>query len=121
MKVGRLRLIFRLPEIIGLYNEAPAVWPKHHFAYVEWLTLSSAPGAHHNMYSVNKPRPLDVAGHLPGDIVPLSTIRQSCQLIPHLGAGVGWPEEWKSNTVLDVCDTFLLNNWSSKYAYQTIW
>jgi hypothetical protein len=27
----------------------------------------------------------------------------------------------KSDTVLDVCDTFLLNKWSSKYAYQTIW
>jgi hypothetical protein len=75
MKVGRLRLIFHLPEIIGLYNEAPAVWPKHHFAYVEWLTLSSAPEAHHNMYSVNKPHLLDAAGHSPGDIVPLSTIR----------------------------------------------
>lgn len=73
------------------------------------------------MYSVNKPCPLDAAGHLPGDIVPLSTIRQSCQLIPHLGASVEWPEEWKSNTILDACDTFLLNNWSSKYTYQTIW
>ncbi|KAG1844153.1 hypothetical protein F4604DRAFT_1884476 [Suillus subluteus] len=42
MKVGRLRLIFRLPEVIGLYNEAPSVWPKHHFAYVEWLTFKYA-------------------------------------------------------------------------------
>ncbi|KAG1732830.1 hypothetical protein EDB19DRAFT_1896693 [Suillus lakei] len=74
MKVGRLRLIFRLPEIIGLYNEAPVVWPKHHFAYVEWLTVSHSPGAHHNMYSVTKPQPLDTTGHLPGEIVPLSTI-----------------------------------------------
>ncbi|KAG1756201.1 uncharacterized protein EDB91DRAFT_1233081 [Suillus paluster] len=77
------------------------VWPKHHFAYVEWLTVSRSPGTHHNMYSVTKPLPLDTTGHLPGDIVPLSTIRQSCQLIPHLGAGVGWPED--------------------KYAYQILW
>ncbi|KAG2092950.1 uncharacterized protein F5147DRAFT_585707 [Suillus discolor] len=121
MKVGRLRLIFCLSEVIGLYNEAPAVWPKHHFAYVEWLTVSHSPGAHHNMYSVTKPLPLDTTGHLPGDIVPLSTIRQSCQLIPHLGAGVGWTEQWRSNSVLNACPTFLLYNWSSKYVYQTLW
>jgi hypothetical protein len=67
------RLVYNTLYSPGLFpdDEAPAVWPKHHFAYIEWLTLSSAPGAHHNMYSVNKPHPLDVVGHLPGDIVPL--------------------------------------------------
>ncbi|KAG1731859.1 uncharacterized protein EDB91DRAFT_1238880 [Suillus paluster] len=93
-------------ESTGLH----VAWPKEHLAYVEWLTLSKQPGRHHNMYSVTK-----AIGQnnniVPGDIVSLSTIRQSCHLIPHLGPNISWPSSWN----------FLLNNWSSKFAYQMLW
>jgi len=58
-------------------------------------------------------------GRIPGAIVPLGSIRQSCMLIPQSGREV--PENWEADNVLDVASTFLINNWNSKYAYQTIW
>jgi hypothetical protein len=71
------------------------------------------------MYLVSKARRRkgDLA---PADLVPLSHIRQSCQLIPCFGEGTV-PEEWKSESVLEQCDRFWLNNWSTKYAYQTLY
>ena len=127
MKVGRLKVIFRLPDSIpSMMDGATAAWPKEHLAYVEWLMLSKEPGQHHNMYSVTKAivQPTDI---VPGDIVSLSTIHQSCHIIPHLNpklykdADLTWPSSWKSTNVLDLCNSFLLNNWSSKFAYQMLW
>jgi hypothetical protein len=120
MKVGRLKVIFRLPDSIpSVMDDAIVVWPKEHLAYVEWLTLSNQPGRYHKMYSVSKA--IVQNDIVPGDIVSLSTICQSCHLIPHLGPNTSWPSNWKSSNVLDLCDSFLLNNWSSKFAYQTLW
>ena len=58
-----------------------------------------------------------------GAIVPLENIRQSCMLFPRF-PGPDQNNEWKDWThdnVLDLCSRFLVNNWSSKYNYQTIW
>jgi hypothetical protein len=54
------------------------------------------------------------------DIVPLSSIRQSCQLIPAFGRGEV-PKDWTSKNVLEVCNKFYLNNWSTKYAYKSLY
>jgi len=134
MKVGRLRVIFKLPETLSPFLlQAPPSWPKGPLAYVEWYQLSHHPGCYHNMYTVTSPQPpQNLAGNsesrhsrlfqiTPGEVIPLKTIRQTCQLIPLASPGQSWPAEWTSSTVLDRCSTFLLNNWSSKYAYQTIW
>ena len=129
MKVGRLRVIFKLPEVMShlqLIN-IPS-WPKEPLAYVEWYQVSHSPGEHHNMYSVVSSKPVprvelrnSRVQVTPGAVVPLKAIRQSCQLIPLEHIGDDWPTDWVSTAVLDQCSTFLLNNWSSKYAYQTIW
>jgi hypothetical protein len=120
MKVGRLRVIFTLPEILRNFHTAPTTWPSEHLAYVEWYKISDRPGTHHNMYIVSKPHPLP-NNILPGDIIPLRAIRQSCQLIPLTGPNATWSRSWTTSNVLDECSSFLLNNWTSKYAYQTIW
>ena len=130
MKVRRLRVIFKLPEVMShlqLIN-VPS-WPKDPLAYVEWYQLSRSPGKHHNMYSVASSNPelrrelknSRVFQVTPGAVIPLKAIKQSCQLIPLECIGDDWPTDWVSTAVLDQCSTFLLNNWSSKYAYQTIW
>jgi hypothetical protein len=54
-----------------------------------------------------------------GAIIPLSRIRQSCMLFPVFPSSV--PTHWTPDNVLDKADTFYINNWLSKYSYQTIW
>lgn len=70
------------------------------------------------MYTVTKP-PLRANGMPPGEIIPISMIRQSCQLAPVFPSSV--PTDWTTHTVLDRAHRFLLNNLASKYSYQTIW
>ena len=81
----------------------------------------------HMMYEVRK-MPLHADGKPPGEVVSLSTIRQSCQLIPRFprptsvdGPPTKIPEDWHSHNVLDRASHFLLNNWATKYVYQTLW
>jgi len=40
-------------------------------------------------------------------------------LFPVFPASV--PTHWTPDNVLDEADTFYINNWLSKYSYQTIW
>ena len=120
MRVGRLKVIFTLPKVLRNFHAAPAAWPSEHLAYVEWYKASPKAGSNHNMYMVNKP-PLLPNGFQSGDIIPLKAIRQSCQLIPLTGPNIRWPRTWTTDNVLDECSLFLLNNWTSKYAYQAIW
>ncbi|KIM57123.1 hypothetical protein SCLCIDRAFT_131144 [Scleroderma citrinum Foug A] len=120
IKIGRLRLIFKLPSKTTLFTLAPPNWPSGPLAYVEWYDVSSVPGQHHHMYSVSKPN-ISQSQTPKGAIIPLNTICQTCQLIPLVSSGRQRSNSWTSKNVLDECSTFLLNNWASKYAYQTIW
>lgn len=65
------------------------------------------------MYRIRKPVKVE------GAVVPLHEIRQGCMLFPDYRHGV--PQGWRWSNVLDECDTFFVNNWQSKYAYQTLW
>lgn len=119
-RIGRLRLIFTLPTTIFGAMDSPTYWPREPLAYIEWYApLAGSADPDHGMYQVKKAS-LRKGGSLPGEIVLLSCVRQSCQLIPCFGSEAV-PEEWKSGSVLDQCSKFWLNNWSSKYAYQSLW
>ncbi|EGO05038.1 hypothetical protein SERLA73DRAFT_149319 [Serpula lacrymans var. lacrymans S7.3] len=76
IKVGRLRVIFSLQDILYSYNIAPYSWPKGLLVYVEWYKISRNPGQFHNMYIVTKPVP-QANGVAPGAIVLLGNICQS--------------------------------------------
>jgi len=54
-----------------------------------------------------------------GSILPLSHIRQSCMLFPVFPSSV--PAQWKADNILDNASSFYINNWLSKYCYQTIY
>jgi hypothetical protein len=115
-------LIFKLPhQVYGVFKfPAPAYWPKEPLAYVEWYSpLKPTPYKDHLMYQISK-APRSRGDLPPADFVPLSCIRQSCQLIPCFGEG-DVPAEWRSEMVLDQCDRFWLNNWATKYAYQSMY
>ncbi|KAG2357636.1 hypothetical protein BDR07DRAFT_1234954, partial [Suillus spraguei] len=67
-------------ESTGL--QAPSTWPSEPLAYAEWFAkLKTAPEPHHGMYLVTNSVSL-ADGHSPGAIIKLSSIHQSCHLIP---------------------------------------
>ena len=111
---------------------APQEWKERGpLAYVEWFAkLPAQADPVHMMYEVKK-LPVHTDGTPSGAIVPLSMIRQSCQLIPHFPKPTSMqlkrtrfcsvPTDWTTDTVLDKASRFVLNNWASKYVYQTLW
>lgn len=111
-RVGRIKVIFRLPEVTLLlerndYSHIP-------LAYIEWYSkLKTNSEKNSGMYKLRQLDPVE------GIIVPLVNIRQGCMLHPDFGAGV--ESDWKSKNILDECKTFYINNWQSKYTYQTIY
>ena len=123
-RAGRLRIIFRLPSRIpdpttGIACDAPSAWPKYPLAYVEWYTTFT-PTANNvdGMYRVSPAK--DAHGRQQGSVIPLTDIRQSCMLSPNYG-NASPPAHWTSSNVLDECQSFLVNNFQSKYAFQTIY
>ncbi|KAI0734917.1 hypothetical protein C8Q72DRAFT_915016, partial [Fomitopsis betulina] len=132
-RIGCVKVIFKLPDTIyehGSLNEmhAPEEWATQGpLAYVEWYAnLPASADPVHMMYEVRK-LPLCTDGTPAGEIIPLSMIRQSCQLIPRFPKPTKErvvatvPTDWTSDSVLDKAQKFLLNNWASKYSYQTLW
>jgi hypothetical protein len=78
------------------------------------------------MYHIKKVEPTssssDIPKRAPGAIIPISNIRQSCMLFPAFPKDSGrTPSDWTTDNVLDKCSSFFVNNWLSKYSYQSIW
>ncbi|KAJ3826366.1 hypothetical protein F5878DRAFT_525930, partial [Lentinula raphanica] len=115
-RAARLRVIFRLPQTVGL-KKAPASWPKEHLAYVTWYSrFKSTPDPATGMYKIE---PAIASNGVPqGAIIPLADIRQSCMLVP---SRTNWDSSWKSENILDECPSFFVNNLQTKYTYQTIY
>ena len=89
-------------------------------AYVEWFsTFKQNHEPNHEMYSILVP-PRRADGFSNAAIIPLTDIRQTCQLFPNFGRAEVDPE-WTTDNVLDKCTSFFVNNWASLYAYQSIW
>ncbi|KAF9521723.1 hypothetical protein CPB83DRAFT_801223 [Crepidotus variabilis] len=124
IRVGRVRIIFRLPPKVeigtGYFLDPPSAWPKDHLVYIEWYqNLARDPHGVNGMYTVRKYSPTSKS-HF--SIISLSQIRQGCMLIPMFGKKGSWPQkEWTTSRVLDEANVFLLNNWQSIYSYQTLW
>ncbi|KAJ3727562.1 hypothetical protein C8R42DRAFT_638742 [Lentinula raphanica] len=121
-RAARLRVIFRLPQMIkdpdsGFPVKAPAHWPKEHLAYVTWYSrFKSSPDKATGMYKVE---PSIGSNGVPlGAVIPLSNIRQNCMLVPSKAV---WDNHWDSDNILDECSLFFVNNLQSKYTYQTIY
>lgn len=97
---------------------APDIWPQQALAYVEWYPpLKPAAEPDHKMYNVHPHK--HVNGSPADVIIPLVSICQSCMLFPLYGRQVDC--SWTSDSVLDNCPSFLVDNWSSLYTYQSVW
>ncbi|KAJ7868925.1 hypothetical protein B0H14DRAFT_3582668 [Mycena olivaceomarginata] len=119
-RVGRVKVLFRLPEKLDDNTPVPTNWPTTCLAYVEWFSpFKSRHDDNHEMYSISA-LPRRANGTRNGSIIPLTDIRQTCQLFPKFGRDNVDPG-WTTDTVLDNCTSFYVNNWASLYAYQSIW
>jgi hypothetical protein len=123
-RVGRVRVIFTLPKQVETYlgtQPAPRSWPTEPLAYIEWYSKldRAADPKHGMMYHMKKVTTTSNPVRLQGAILPLSQIHQSYMLFPIFPAVV--PSHWTPTNVLDHATSFLVNNWLSKYSYQSIW
>ena len=125
-RAARVKVIFTLPKRFSASQgggPTPIWWPQEPLAYVEWYTrFTREADPTHLMYVLSKPA-IRADGLPQGAVIPVSQIRQSCQLIPTIphGPKSTVPDEWTTDTVLDVAMRFYLNNWASLYSYQTLW
>lgn len=87
--------------------------------FVEWFkTLRNEPDSISKLYEVRKQRESGNA-EIVGEVVPLSAVRQSIQLIPKFGKKVN--REWTSEMVLDQCEEFYINNFGSLRTFQSVY
>jgi hypothetical protein len=115
-RIGRVRVIFSLPGA-----SHPILFPgvqdiPKHLAYIEWYTAFTDPDPDSFLYKISPLK--DRAGGQVCSIIPLANIRRSVQLIPKFGAVA--PQEWTSSTVLDLANTFFVNNFTDRHLYRII-
>ncbi|KAL1657784.1 hypothetical protein EV122DRAFT_227153, partial [Schizophyllum commune] len=125
-RVGRVKVVFKLPRMLDIYGPqaAPHAWPAGPLAYIEWYTpFRRGPDGVHGLYKVARMPKNSREGVVPGAIIPLANIRQSCALTPVYGGrlDISSQRAWTATNVLDSCDDFFVNNWQSPYTYKTIW
>ena len=123
-RIGRVRVIFTLPKEVETHlgtQPAPRNWPTEPLVYIEWYSkLGGAADLKHGlMYHIKKVTTTSNPVRVQGAILPLTRIRQSCMLFPLFPKVV--PSHWTPTNVLDHATSFLVNNWLSKYSYQSIW
>jgi len=122
-RIGRVKVIFTLPTILDTSlgpQPAPPQWPKEPLAFVEWYSpLANAAHVRHGMMYLVKKVKNSQGNRVQGTIIPLANIRQSCMLFPIFD---GTPDTtWTPASSLDLASSFLVNNWLSKYSYQSIY
>ncbi|KAI1786574.1 hypothetical protein LXA43DRAFT_975694 [Ganoderma leucocontextum] len=114
-RVGRLRLIFKLPQSACEAHLTGMVSPGH-LAYVEWFTAFTHPDRNHKMYKVSRCR--NNQHDILADIIEVCHIRRSCHLLPVCGSIV--PRDRTSSTALDTCEDFWVNPFSDAHMYMTL-
>ena len=110
-------MIFKLPQsFLKLYPSAPT----NHLLFIEWFSqVGSNSDSNSSFYKVKKSKKIET-NELDTDIISLNLVKQSIQLIlvfPRNSSDI----IWISDIVLDICNTFYINNWTSIRTYQCIY
>lgn len=85
--------------------------------YVQWFSkFKNTPDPNNKMFVIQQAK--DTNGQIRGAVIPLTHVRQGCMLSP---ASKEWSHEWKSQSILDQCSRFFVNNFQSKYTFCTIY
>jgi hypothetical protein len=116
-RVGRVQVVFSIPEKAHTVTFNNGVAVPHHLAFIQWYTpFSNAPIHNHLLYKISPLQDKD-SGHI-CSIIPLANIRRSVHLIPKFGSST--PQEWTSSTILDLRSTFFVNSFTDRHLYQII-
>lgn len=113
--MGRVRIVFSLPE-----KTLPTFFPNgtqtpQHLAYVDWFSpFPTNSHRDHGLYAIHA---LDRTWET-SSIVPVANIKRSVHLFPSFGKKV--PRNWTSDTVLDDCKFFLVNSQTDREALVTL-
>jgi len=88
-----------------------------HLVYVEWYTpFQDSPERNHLLYKISPLR--DQTGGPICSVILLANIRRSIHLIPRFGPSA--PQEWTHSNVLDLCNTFFVNDFTDKHSYRIL-
>jgi len=88
-----------------------------HLVYVEWYTpFQDLPERNHLLYKIS-PLQDQTSGPI-CSVIPLANIRYSIHLIPRFGPSA--PQEWTHSNVLDLCNTFFVNDFTDKHSYRIL-
>lgn len=113
--IGRIRVVFSLPDRFFPIMFSNGAEVPQHLAYVEWYSpLSDNPEQNHLLYKVSPQKEPD--GTRVCSIIPLANIRRSVHLFPKFGPFA--PQEWTSSNVLDLCNTFFVNDFTDRHMYR---
>ncbi|KAI9439656.1 hypothetical protein H4582DRAFT_2110965 [Lactarius indigo] len=114
--VGRIRVVFSIPQkyLSRLFD--PRVSVPLHLAYVQWYSLLTVLDPNNGMFKIRPQK--DLEGNWICSIVPVGNIRRSVHLLPKFGPVV--PAEWTSSSVLDHCDMFFVNNRTDRQIFHTL-
>ncbi|KAG2145304.1 uncharacterized protein EDB93DRAFT_1241163 [Suillus bovinus] len=115
-QVGQIRAIFSMREKDAQFLFPPTHQPPKHLTYIEWFRpFSSTPDPRHGMYKITC---LVHSGEKVASIIPVSNIVHSIHLIPKFGPVA--PCHWRSNNVLEECDTFFVNCYIDWHSFVTL-
>ncbi|KIJ31667.1 hypothetical protein M422DRAFT_266567 [Sphaerobolus stellatus SS14] len=104
--VVQIRVIFKLP---------PEFEYPHALAYVEYFTGRRILSDTYSMWSVRRAMQ---EGKRKAGIIRLDTIRSACQLFPRFGHAC--PSSWTSSNILEVCESFYMSPYLSKYFFNAL-
>ncbi|KAJ8074583.1 hypothetical protein PM082_015486 [Marasmius tenuissimus] len=122
-RIGRVQVIFKLPEVVVLPGlgsfKAHKSWLTYPLAYIEWYSKATkTPHKHdlHEFSSVSKAYGQDKVTPQ-WSIIPLCNIRQTCMLLPNFKKS---PQEgdWTSGNVLDKAEHYFTNHLQSVQRYK---
>ncbi|KAJ8087477.1 hypothetical protein PM082_006308 [Marasmius tenuissimus] len=123
--IGRVQVIFKLPELVRLPGLgsflAHKAWPMYPLAYIEWYTkptMTTHKRELHGFRSISKAYAPDKVTPL-WSIIPLCNIRQTCMLAPNFKKSP-IQCDWTSVNVLDKAEHFFMNHLQSVQRYKTI-
>ncbi|TFK66936.1 hypothetical protein BDN72DRAFT_822925 [Pluteus cervinus] len=120
-RVAQVRAVFSLTPAMIAQSLRKAhkqgITCPSHLAYVEWFSpFPRQPDASHRMYKITRSYAAD--GIRLVSTIPVSDILCSVHLLPKFGADA--PREWLSSNVLEKCDQFFVNPFTSSHVFRLL-